>query len=214
VDLGAAFVTDEQAAELVSQARLSSCDPAEAARAGAILGSPAGDHRFDPASSELAPVASEVVAAIADEAVGSAARPADGPVHGRYPADERDHLGDIVADAAGQREGERYAAWSTIRWCVEPSRPRSTGLGPRLTPPFSPVLDWNRPRRASLDLSGRAQSLEGRPCSFRDDLRHNGHQHRSQLDNGCQHRSLSIAGPCPDRHRNNNAAEHTPEACT
>jgi hypothetical protein len=42
--------------------------------------------------------------------VGSAARPAHGPAHGRYTVDKRDHLGDIVAVAAGEGEGKRDAA--------------------------------------------------------------------------------------------------------
>ena len=110
MDLGAAFVADEQAAELVQPGEGALYDPAEAAEAGAVLGCAAGDHRFDSSLAELAPVAAEVVAAIADELVGSAARPADGPAHGRYPVEERDHLGDIVAIAAGKGEGERDAA--------------------------------------------------------------------------------------------------------
>ena len=110
VDLGAAFVADEQAAELVQPGEGALDNPAEAAQAGAVLGCAAGDYWFDPALAELAPVASEVVAAIGDELIGAAARPADGPAHGRYPVDERDHLGDIVAVAAGEGEGERDAA--------------------------------------------------------------------------------------------------------
>jgi hypothetical protein len=41
--------------------------------------------------------------------VGSAARAADGPPHRRDGVDERDQLGDVVAVAAGEREGERDA---------------------------------------------------------------------------------------------------------
>lgn len=110
MDLGASFVADEQAAELMQPGEGALYDPAEAAQAGAVRGCAAGDHRFDPALAELAPVASEVVAAIADELVGSAARPAHGPAHGRYTVDKRDHLGDIVAVAAGEGEGKRDAA--------------------------------------------------------------------------------------------------------
>ncbi len=75
-----------------------------------MLGCAARDHRSDPALAEPTPVASVVVAAVSNELIGAAARPADEPAHGRDLVDQRDQLGDVVAVAAGEREGERKAA--------------------------------------------------------------------------------------------------------
>ena len=110
MDLGAAFVADEQAAELVQPGEGALNDPAEPAESGAVLGPAARDHRFDPSLSELPAVAVVVVAAIADELVGPLARPADDPAHGRDPVDEREQLRDVMAVAAGERVGERDPA--------------------------------------------------------------------------------------------------------
>lgn len=75
-----------------------------------MLGRAARDHRSDPALAEPTPVAPVVVAAVSDELVGTASRPTNEPAHGRYLVDERDQLGDVVAVAAGEREGQRQAA--------------------------------------------------------------------------------------------------------
>ena len=60
-----------------------------------------------PRLAELAAVLVVVVAAVSGDPVGAAARPADLAADGRYPLDERDQLGDVVAVAAGDRPGER-----------------------------------------------------------------------------------------------------------
>jgi len=110
VDLGAAFVADEQAAELVEPGEGPLDNPADAAEPGAVLGLAAGDDRSDPSLPKLAPVALAVVAAIADQLVGPPAPPADTAADGGDPVEEPDQLGDIVAVAAGEREGERDPA--------------------------------------------------------------------------------------------------------
>ena len=38
---------------------------------------------------------------------------------------------------------------STRRWCLEPGRPLSTGLGPVSEPPFSPAPGWSRRSHAT-----------------------------------------------------------------
>jgi len=48
-----------------------------------------------------------VVAAVGDQAVGSSARPSNGAADGGDAVQERDQLGDVVAVAARDREGER-----------------------------------------------------------------------------------------------------------
>jgi hypothetical protein len=110
VDLGAAVIADEQTAELVQPGEGAFHDPAVTAEAGAVLGLATRDERLDPSPPKLSAVAVGVVAAVADKLVGSAAGPADDPAHGRYPIEEREQLGDVVAVAAGEGAGERDSA--------------------------------------------------------------------------------------------------------
>src|SRR5579862_1260977 len=46
--------------------------------------------------------------------------------------------------AAVTRQASGSPLPSTIRWCLEPGRPRSTQLLPVAEPPFSPARDWRR----------------------------------------------------------------------
>ena len=110
MDLGAAVVADEQAAELVQPGEGALDDPTVVAKPGAVLGLAARDQRSDPSPSKLSAIAVGVVAAVIDELAGSAARSADDPAYGRYPIDKRDQLGDVVVVAAGERAGERDSA--------------------------------------------------------------------------------------------------------
>ena len=68
--VGPAFVADEQALEVVQPGEGALDDPAVAAEPGAVLGLAAGDHRFDPALAQRAPVLVVVVAAVGDERSG------------------------------------------------------------------------------------------------------------------------------------------------
>src|SRR5438094_122117 len=63
---------------------------------------------------------------------------------------------------------------STRRWCLLPARPRSTGLGPVLAPPFSLANDWSRRspaptqagrRRATRRATARATAPKRRPAA-------------------------------------------------
>ena len=85
-------------------------DPAVAAEAGAVLGLEAGNDWFDPALPKLSAVAGVVVAAVADQLVRAPAWPANRPAYRWHSVDKRDQLGDVVAVAAREREGERDAA--------------------------------------------------------------------------------------------------------
>src|SRR3954462_9439773 len=49
---------------------------------------------------------------------------------------------------------------STKRWCLEPARPRSTGLGPVAEPLFSPAHGSKSRPRATLDLAPGAAALQ------------------------------------------------------
>ena len=111
-------------------------DPAVAAQAGAVLGLAAGDDRCDPSLSQLPAVALGVVAAVAEELVGSAARSTDEAAHGRHSVEQWDQLGDVVAVAAGEREGERDAALvdDQVVFGAQPSTVNRAGA--RLAAPF------------------------------------------------------------------------------
>ena len=103
----AAVVADEQAFVVVEPGEGAFDDPADAAESGAVLGLAAGDLGLDASSAELAPVLVVVVAAVGGDPLGPASWPADLAAHGRYPLEQRDQLGDVVAVAAGHRPGER-----------------------------------------------------------------------------------------------------------
>src|SRR5690348_8168918 len=72
-----------------------------------MLGLTTSDLRFDAASTELAPVLVVVVAAVGGDSLGPSAWSADLASHRRYPLDQRDELGDVVAVAARDRPRER-----------------------------------------------------------------------------------------------------------
>ena len=86
-------------------------DPALAAKSGAVLGAAAGDQRLDAAGPQQPAVLVVVIAAIGDHNVGLLARPADlaGDWSGVEVIEQRQQLGDVVAVAAGQADGQRNA---------------------------------------------------------------------------------------------------------
>ena len=107
VHVGAAFVADEQAFELVKVGEGALNDPADGAEARAVFGLAAGDHGFDASHPDESAVLVVVVAAVADDPVGTSARPADEPGDRRHALQQRDQLGDVVAVSAGERVRER-----------------------------------------------------------------------------------------------------------
>ena len=100
MDVGAAFVADEQALEVVQPSEGALDDPAIAPEAGAVRGSAAGDLGGDPALTQRATLRSVVVRAIGRDPVRSAPRPAGTATHRRHPIDQRHQLGYVVAVAA------------------------------------------------------------------------------------------------------------------
>ncbi len=105
--VGAALIADEQALEPVQPGEGALDHPAPAAKAGAVLGAAAGDHRGDSASAQLTAVAVVVVAAVADDLLGPSPGSPNEPAHRRHSLEEREQLGDVVAVAARQGAGER-----------------------------------------------------------------------------------------------------------
>ena len=135
VDVGAAVVADEQPFEVVEPGESALDNPAVAAEAGAVLGLAAGDLGSDPALAELPAVFVVVVAAVGGNPLGPSAGAADAAAHRRDPLDEWDQLGDVVAVAAGEREGERDSCRVDEEVVLEPDLALSTGLGPVSEPP-------------------------------------------------------------------------------
>jgi len=107
VDVAAAFVADEQSLEVVQPGEGALDDPAVASEAGAVLGLPACDHGLDAALADETPVLVVVVAAVGEDAVGTPPWPAATATDRRHRVEQRDQLGDVVAVAARDREGER-----------------------------------------------------------------------------------------------------------
>jgi hypothetical protein len=111
VDGGVALVADPQAAEVVQVGEAALDDPALLAQPGAVGDAAAGDEGLDAARPQDAPVLFEVVAAVAQQPVGLLARPAAFALHGPgvQLIQQRDELGDVVAVAARQSDGQRDA---------------------------------------------------------------------------------------------------------
>ena len=88
VDVGAAFVADEQSFEVVQPGEGALDDPAVAAETGAVIGLAARDQRLDAAFADEAAVLVVVVTAVGDQRPRSASWPADTAAHGRYPVEQ------------------------------------------------------------------------------------------------------------------------------
>ena len=72
-----------------------------------MLGLAASDHGLDAALPDESPVLVVVVGAVGDHALGTSPRPPAHTSNRRDRVEERDQLGDVVAVAARDREGER-----------------------------------------------------------------------------------------------------------
>ncbi len=107
VDVVSAFVADEQPLELVQVGEGALDHPAVAAEARTVLGLSARDHRLDAALADEAALLVMVVGAVSEQTVGASPRPAAHTGNGRDGVEQRDQLGDVVAVAARDREGER-----------------------------------------------------------------------------------------------------------
>lgn len=105
--LVAAVVADEQPFELVQPGEGALDDPAVAAQAGAVRGLATSEFGGDAAPAELAAVLVVVVAAVGAETIRPSAGPAGLAAHRRYPIEQRDQLGDVVAVAARDCPGQR-----------------------------------------------------------------------------------------------------------
>ena len=110
VDVVATLVADAQAAVLVEPGNRALDHPTLFAEPGAVRALRPRDLGLDAAATELAAALARVVGAVAEELLRAAAGTATPAAHGWDRVDKRDQLSDVVAVAAGQRDGERTAA--------------------------------------------------------------------------------------------------------
>jgi hypothetical protein len=78
-----------------------------------------------------------VVAAVAHDYVRATTRPAHPPAHAGDGVEQRDELGDVVAVAAREADGERDAARDGQEVVLGARATTIDGAGARLEPPFS-----------------------------------------------------------------------------
>lgn len=107
MDVVADFPADPQAAEPVQVGERALDNPALSAQSGAVFGAPPGDQRPHAELPHQAAVLVVVIPAVGKNDVRSAPWSAALSPHGWHGFEERDELGDVVAIAASQRDGER-----------------------------------------------------------------------------------------------------------
>jgi hypothetical protein len=90
-------------------------NPALGAKSGAVLSAASRDHWLHSQRADEAAVLVVVVTAVREDHVRAAPGPAAPTPHGRHCLEQWDELGDVVAVAAGQGDGERAAGASVIR---------------------------------------------------------------------------------------------------
>jgi hypothetical protein len=136
VDVIVAVGADEEASAVVEPGEGSFDDPAVLAEPGAVFGLASRDHGFDAALPDEAAVLVVVVAAVGEQRLGSPAGPADATADGRYPVEQFEQLGDVVAVAAGQCPGERDPAAVYEEVVLAACPAAIDGAGTRFRAPF------------------------------------------------------------------------------
>jgi hypothetical protein len=109
VDVVAALVADPQPSVLVQPGDRALDDPSRCAEAGAVPALGPGDLRLNVTPAQFAAALAGVVGTVAVQAARPAPRSSSASAHRRDRVDERDQLGDVVAVAAGERDGKRRA---------------------------------------------------------------------------------------------------------
>ena len=130
MEVGSLLVADTESFELMEPGEGPLDDPAGAAKAGAVGNAASGDQGSDAAFPQQVAVLVVVVAPVGEEPFGSVAGTSAYPSDAGYRVQQGDQLCDVVP-VPPVRETARGVPWrSTITWCLEPGRPRSTGEGP------------------------------------------------------------------------------------
>lgn len=115
-----AVPADPQAAEPVQMGERALHDPALRTRAGAVRDPSTDDQRLHTEVTDEAAVLVVVIATVAPHHIGAAPGPASFAAHRRHGLEQWDQLGDAVAVAAGQGDGERHTGG--VGWCLLPGR--------------------------------------------------------------------------------------------
>ncbi len=110
MEVGASFVADPEPFELVQPGEGPIHHPTDFAQPRAVGDSASGDHRLDAALPQRAAVLVEVVAPVGIQVPRLVARPSSPPPDRRDRVEQRQQLGDVVAVAAGERDGE----WGSV----------------------------------------------------------------------------------------------------
>jgi hypothetical protein len=134
MDVSASLVADAESLELVQPGERALYHPTHLAEAGTAGDAASGDQRLDASLPQQAAVLVEVVAAVGVQAPGLSAGTSTQPlIGGTASSSGRSwvtswRLPPVSVMASG-------VPWrSTIRWCLEPGRARSTGEGPTWSP--------------------------------------------------------------------------------
>jgi hypothetical protein len=107
MEVSASLVADAEPFELVQPGEGALDHPAHLAQSGTVGDAASGDQRFDAALPQQAAVLVEVVAPVGVQASGLAAWTSPPAPDRRDGVKQRQELGDVMAVAAGERDGER-----------------------------------------------------------------------------------------------------------
>ncbi len=102
--------------------------------------SAAGNGRHDAAVADLVAIEVVVVAAVGEEHVGLAVGPSDTATDRRDRVEQGQELGDVVAVAAGQQDGERGAVPVDDQVVFRAGPALTDWRGARVVPPFFSAL--------------------------------------------------------------------------
>lgn len=102
-----ALVAGPQTAEVVQPGEAALDHPALLAQARAVIAAAPGDHGLDPARAKLAAVLVEVISAVGEQSSRKPARSTAATCDRLEAVDQGQKLGDVVAVAAGKRDGQR-----------------------------------------------------------------------------------------------------------
>ncbi len=101
-----------------------------------MFGLTSRDHGFDPALPDEAAVLVVVVAAVGEQRLWPPSWPTDSSSDRRYPVEQLDQLGDVVAVPAGQRPRERGAVTVYEEVVLAACPAAVNGAGTRFRAPF------------------------------------------------------------------------------
>lgn len=110
MDVVADLPADPQAAEPVQVGEGALDNPALSAESGAVFSTTSRDQWLHAERADEAAVLVVAVAAVTEHDVGAATRSATLAPHRRHCLEQRDELGNVVAVATGEADGERDAS--------------------------------------------------------------------------------------------------------